>query len=275
MELVSSPIKFMKWFVSTIFERITGLLGNIREYAKKLWHATWSIFKRILFNPITIALIVGFLFWHFGPQLLKILSSGVDGIKNKFLIPLANFAKESWDMLKKVFVASVEVGKMVFNAIEWITNPKGILASTLRFLIGTFFAIKKGIKKLLVVSGRDSVDLFCMFLAGDYIGIAVRMAGAAIVKMWHWFRTTKLMKIMLGITKTLVKFGEIYLLFWPKVAQGLYGMAKAILFKRGDKVLDALMKPFTDWWKGVKSIWVDGVDRDVVVEDPMSTIGNQ
>ena len=41
--------------------------------------STWSIFKRILFNPITIALLIGSLIYFIGPKLLKMIGGDIFG----------------------------------------------------------------------------------------------------------------------------------------------------------------------------------------------------
>lgn len=101
------------------------------------------------------------------------------------------------------------IGKFLFNAINWLTKPSGIIA---RFIVGvvkTFLAIKKAIKNLMKKTGRNSVDILCMFLAGDYIGIAVHAIAGALMGFWDWFKKTTLMKLILGVVNTMVTFGKI------------------------------------------------------------------
>lgn len=71
--IVLSPIQFIKWLIPTVVDKIMGVLHNISQAVKSVLKSTYTIFKKILMNPITIAILVGglfFLLWKWlGPKL--------------------------------------------------------------------------------------------------------------------------------------------------------------------------------------------------------------
>lgn len=71
--IVLSPIQFIKWLIPEVIDKVLGVLSNISQVVKGVLKSTMGIFKRILKNPISIALIIGgvfFLLWKWlGPKL--------------------------------------------------------------------------------------------------------------------------------------------------------------------------------------------------------------
>lgn len=72
--VLMSPIQFMKWLVPSVFDRILSALSNIGQGVKKALKATGGIFKKILCNPLTIAILIGGAFLFLGKWLYEKLT---------------------------------------------------------------------------------------------------------------------------------------------------------------------------------------------------------
>lgn len=81
ISMLNLPSQFMKQIIPAIIDRTLDALNGIKQSVVNVLKSTVSIFKKILFNPITIALLIGGLFYFFGPQLLSILTGGVKFIR--------------------------------------------------------------------------------------------------------------------------------------------------------------------------------------------------
>ena len=131
-----SPIQFIKWVVTSILDRVMDLLSNIKQAVKKVLKSTWNILKRIISNPITIAILVGGLFFFLWKWLRPKLSGGIDGIKKNIITPLASIASKALNFLRKVWSVLVTVGKLLFDAIAWLTEPsKGPIAKLFKTIL--------------------------------------------------------------------------------------------------------------------------------------------
>lgn len=96
------------------------------------------------------------------------------------------------------------IGKFLFEAIAWLTDPKGWVVKAVSWVIKAFLWIKDLIKKMMKAAGKSDIDIFCMFLAGDYLGIAIHMIAGAIIKIWNWLKNTKLVKLVFGLVKGII-----------------------------------------------------------------------
>lgn len=90
----------------------------------------------------------------------------------------------------------------------------------------TIWKIKKVIGKLLKAAGKDSIDILCMFLSGDTLGIAIGMIGGLVVKAFKWMKnqywfkfTVALVKAIVGIIAMIVGFGAFV---WASIAGALW-----------------------------------------------------
>lgn len=124
------------------------------------------------------------------------------------------FALKVWDFMVGAFKVIKTVGAFIFDIVEYITRPDGILAKIIKFVVGTVFAIKKGIKWLIGKSGKDNIKALCMYLAGDTIGLLLHAALGAIKKFWRWLKTTKLMKVILNIIDAITGFFKMFGEMW-------------------------------------------------------------
>lgn len=83
--ILKSPVDFMKFMVPTLLERTMNLVSNIKQYAKSVLRSTWGLFKKILFNPITLIMLIGGLFLIFGPKIIDFATSIVDKLVFDFV----------------------------------------------------------------------------------------------------------------------------------------------------------------------------------------------
>lgn len=123
--VVMSPIHFIKWFVPMIFDKIATTLSNIYHGVKRVLRSTWSIFKKIFFNPLTIGLLIGGLLFFCVPTFRKWLTGGFIALKNGVVGTIVTFAKTAWGFLKGLASVLWGVGKFLFKVVEWVTNPEG------------------------------------------------------------------------------------------------------------------------------------------------------
>ena len=107
-----------------------------------------------------------------------------------------------------------------------------------------------------------------MFLAGDYIGIAIHMVVGMVKKVWSWLKNANLFKIVFGIIKAIL--GMYKMIYSIPLALGkalLFGAAEIVKFCMGmgsmKKVGNAFMKPFKEWWQGVVNVFNNAVS-DIV-----------
>ena len=274
--IVMSPIKFIQWVVPGILNRVLGVFGAIFQYSTKVMKSTWSVFKKILFNPITIAVLIGGIFYLFGPKLLGWLGGMVGGIKETVLPIITSIASKIGSFLMGLGRVLFTVGKFLFKIIDWITGPSGPVARLLTFLVKSFFSVKQWIKKMMGAAGKDSIDAMCMFLAGDYIGIVIHAIAGMIVKFWKWLRNTRFLKIVFGIVKGVVGMikliGSMHITLLKSLGGALWELVKGNF----SGVVTAFVKPYKDWWKQMKGVFATFSDafkdpspeNEYMTEDP-------
>ena len=259
----------MKQIIPAIIDRTLDALNGIKQSVVRVLKSSMSIFKKILFNPITIALLIGGLFYFFGPKLISMLTVGVKFIRENIVPPIVSFAKFTWKVLKGVWEIVSTVGKTLFNIINWITSPEGIVAGAIRFIIKTYMAFKKGLKWLLKMAGKSSIDALCMMLSGDLIGMVIFGLIGAIRGMWRWIKRTKLFRIFTGVIDAIVG----YFTMWGKVYMNIF---KAVihpwdsgLIKHPIDTMKKIFKPIQEWIGKVKNIFTGAKDYEVVDVDPI------
>ena len=237
MAVVKSPVNFMKWLIPAVFDRIRNCLSAIRQATKRVLNATKSIFQKILKHPLTIALIIGglfFLVWKFFGDKLSSLFGGIrDGIWStvKFI------ATKVWVMVKTVANVLWYVGKFLFTTIEKITSPDGWLAKAIIKGVKIFMFIKRGITNLMKAAGTSTIDAFCEFLAGDTIGIAIRMIGGLVVKSWQYIKRVGIIRTVINLVKAIVG----YFKMWGKLFKNLINVA----WRLAKKILNPFGKEST------------------------------
>lgn len=238
-----------------MIDKILGVLSSIAQAVKSVLKSTYSIFKKILFNPITIALLIGgvfFLLWKWlGPK----LSGGIEGIRNTIIPALTSFASKALGFIQGVGSILFSVGKFLFKVIDWITNPKGLLAKFIVSAIKLFLAFKKGLKALMKATGRNSIDILCMFLAGDTIGLALHAIAGAVKLAWDWLKKTKFFKLVMGIIKTVIAIGKLIFSLHTLVLRTIMGAVWQLVRGNFGGVVDAITKPWKDIWQQVKDLF--------------------
>lgn len=131
-------------------------------------------------------------------------------------------------------------------------------------------------------AGKSSIDIFCMFLAGDMIGIAIAAISGLVVKIWNWLKNTSVFKILFGTIKFILGMYEMIYIGLPKaLLKSLWGAARAgveAIFGMGGfgEIVDAFCRPWKEWWGGIKNLFATGIaavtygmsDRDYVDIDP-------
>lgn len=282
--LLMSPIKFMQWLIPSVFEKIRNTLHSIKQGVKGLLKSTWNILQKILFNPLTIALLIGGLFLLLCPGVLGMLSGGLQGIKEGLFPVLQSIGEKIWSFLKGAWDIITAVGGFLFTWIDKITSPDGWIVSTVASGIGMIMSIKKWIKKMMKAAGKDSIDIFCMFLAGDLIGIVINMIAGLCVKMWKWLKHKNIFRLALGLVKLILSMhamilglgvaficailnAGLKLAKWiiSKVTGGFFGGGATL----GD-VVDAFVYPFKVWWDCVKGLFEFGKE-DIAQADMKKT----
>lgn len=207
--MVTTPIQFIKWLVPAILNRISQLLSNIKSAVMSLVAKTKTLLGKILKNPFTWAVIIGGLFFVFRKWIFNWLQGEHKTLKEGVMSKLKTLAGTVLGFLKKLWMVVSTVGKFLFNAIEWLTNPKGWIATTINAVVTTFLAVKKWITEMVKKSGQSSVDALCMFIAGDYIGMALALVKAYAKKGWDLIKNTKLFRLVRSLVKSLVGFGKL------------------------------------------------------------------
>ena len=146
------------------------------------------------------------------------------------------------------------MGKFLFDIIEYVTRPHGWIVNTVIKLVKMFFKVKGWISKMMKAAGYDSIDAFCMFLAGDFIGLAIGNISGAVKNLWTWIKTSPLIAKLMGMVKGFLKIGELIFAMPIFLGKMFAEAGKAVLnwFRGknnvGGSVLDIFVKPFKDWW---------------------------
>lgn len=259
----------MKQIIPAIIDRTLDALNGIKQSVVKVLKSSMSIFKKILFNPITIAMLIGGLFYFFGPQLMSILTGGVKFIRENIVPPIVSFAKFTWKVLKGVWEIVSTVGKTLFNIIDWITSPEGIVAGAIRFIIKTYIAFKKGLKWLLKMAGKSSIDALCMMLSGDLIGMVIFGLIGAIRGMWRWIKRTKLFRIFTGVIDAIVGFFKMYGKIWVNLIKAVIHPWDSGLIRHPIDTIKKIFKPIPEWFGKIRNIFTGAKDYEVVDVDPI------
>lgn len=140
--VVMAPVKFMQQIIPAIFDRTHSAMHNVKEGIKGAWKKTWGFVRRILFNPITLTILIGGLFFIFGKWMFDTLTGGITSIKDAIFGKVSSIASSIWGFLKNVWDLVSTVGKFLFDAIAWLTNPDGWVAKSVSWVINAFLWIK-------------------------------------------------------------------------------------------------------------------------------------
>ena len=127
-------------------------------------------------------------------------------------------------------------------------------------MVKSFFEIKKWIGKMMQAAGKDSIDVLCMFIAGDMIGIAIHAIAGMVVKAWNWLKNLKFFKIAFGIMKGVVKIYGMIMKIPMVLGEALLNAGKqliAIATGQGSVkgIVTEFARPWKEWWNNIKSIF--------------------
>ena len=118
-----APVKFLQWSIPSVLERFRNVMRDIRSAAKDLYKSTWSLFKKILFSPITIALLIGALVVFFWPKLVEWVKNGISSLGKGILSTVMQWVTDVWDFAKKVWKTIVPIATAIYEFVMWLTDP--------------------------------------------------------------------------------------------------------------------------------------------------------
>ena len=118
-----APVKFLQWSIPSVLERFRNVMRDIRSAAKDLYKSTWSLFKKILFSPITIALLIGALVVFFWPKLVEWVKNGISNLGKGILNTVMQWVTDVWDFAKKVWKTIVPIATAIYEFVMWLTDP--------------------------------------------------------------------------------------------------------------------------------------------------------
>ena len=215
--MVMLPVQFMKQMLPAILDRVFDCLNGIKQVMKSLASSTLGIFKKILFNPLTIVLLIGGLFYFFGPKLYEMLTGGIADFGGTVMPKLIGFAKGILGFAQGVWSVISTVGSFLIDVIGWLTSPDSIIAGILRFVFTLYRWFKKTIKWMIGTTGSDSLKAACMFLSGDKIGLALHAIIGIVQKVWAWFKKTKTMRVIMNIINAITGFFKMFGEIWDNL----------------------------------------------------------
>ena len=266
--IVHSFAKFMGWAMQAIFDRVNDALNAIKDATYEVLKSTWGIFRRIMSNPLTIILLIAGIFAFFSDEIVDWVTAGVNWILDN-IIPcvkewalwIFDHAGQIWEWIKKISV-------WLFNFIADITSPDGWISKFINSVVDLFKKIAGYIKYIHKVTGKDAIDLLCLYLAGDTIGMLWVMLKTFAVWIWDWFKKTKFMRIVFGIINCLANIGEIIAGLWDALKEAIsnaWGKLVAWMAGKGSfkDILSSFGEPFERWWNNVKRIFNDGYYDEV------------
>lgn len=255
MGVVMAPIQFMKWMVPSVMERFRNIMSDIRSAARSVLKSTWSFFRKVLFNPITIVLLIAALVYFFGPRLWNWLSDGIGRIRDRVVFTVTSWVNTVVEWGRKIWSVVSSVGSGLFEFIDWLTDPDGWIFQTIHAIIGLILVARKWINDMMGVAGQDTVDMLCMWLAGDWIGIAYNAIKGMLLKFWEHIKDSKFVRWVKGLCNG-VRF--VKRLIWDMpiaLWDSLTSAAGNILTGHWNRVKDDFCKPWREWWNGIVSLW--------------------
>ena len=282
MDVVKTHVNFAKQFIPDLLDRMSSTASMVKRKAKQVLKSTWGVFKKILFNPITIILLVGGLFLFFGPKLIEWLTGLVGGIRDTLIPVLSKYAKKAIEILTPIWNCLCFIGKILFRVVKWLTDPDNFIVKAITAIIKMVLMFKGFLKKMMKVAGKSSIDILCMFLAGDTIGIALHTAIGLLKTIWNYVQKKGIIRKIKNLFK---QFPKLYLMIWAipgtflaSIANASWAFLKWLGSKVGigdDKavssVADAFCKPWKLWWSVIENIMNDG-DAPEIPKDQFLTV---
>ena len=97
-------------------------------------------------------------------------------------------------------------------------------------------------------TGKSNIDILCMFLAGDMVGIALHAIAGAVKLTWDFLKKTKFFKFVMGIVKTVIAIGKLIFSMHTIVLRTIMGALWQMVKGNFGGVVDAITKPWKDIW---------------------------
>ena len=272
-DVVKSHVNFTKQFIPDLLDKMSSTAGMIKQKAKRVLKSTWGVFRKILFNPITIFLLVGGLFLFFGPKLIEWLTGLVGGIRDNIIPVLSKYAKKAIEILTPIWNCLCFIGKVLFRVVKWLTDPDNFIVKAIGKIISLVLMFRGFLKKMMKAAGKSSIDILCMFLAGDTIGIALHTAIGLLKTLWNYVEKKGIIKKIKNLFR---QFPKLYLMIWAipwtflaAVSNAAWAFLKwlgsKIIGNDSDvsKVAEAFSKPWKLWWSVIDNIMNDGLAPEI------------
>ena len=64
---------------------------------------------------------------------------------------------------------------------------------------------RKFIVKMMRAAGQSTMDMLCMYIAGDYIGMAFHVIVGAVKNIWEWMKKHGIMRCIVAMIKAVAQ----------------------------------------------------------------------
>lgn len=264
--LVMAPVKFLQWVVPSILERFRSVVRDFKEASIDLYKSTWSLFKRILFNPITIALLIGALVYFFWPTLVEWIQGGIANLGKNLWGTVSSWVSNIWEFGKTVWSCIVPVATAIFKFVAWVTDPDNWVMQIVFKVLGLIRDIKKVVVDVMKIAGYDSLDFTCMWMAGDTIGLALAALEALCISAWRWFSNQPFIRKVIAMIKALCKAKKLVADLPGVMWDSFSSVVKNVFTGKWGRIIDDAVAPWKKWWGDLKNAMDNNYDYDETYE---------
>lgn len=208
-----------------------------------------------MFNPITITLIIGGLFYFFGPKLFSWLKKGISALIFKVVPAIKSFVGKAIEFLTPVWECLKTVGGWLFSILDWLTDPENWIVRTVWWIVDKLLLLRKWIKNLCRAAGKSAVDTLIMFLTGDWIGIAIAAISTLCMKFWNFLKERGIVKVMIKLVKAIIGINKMILELPIRLIESVTGALGAIIKCQWGDIPEKFSKPWKEWWQNVVGIF--------------------
>ena len=212
-------------------------------------------------------LVLGGIFFLFKDTIFGWITKFFSMLKNGVVSTVTYIATKGWEFLKGLWDFLKWIGGALYNVVKWLTDPDGFVVKTVWTIVKAVMWVKSTITGLVKQAGYDSVDAFCMFLAGDFLGLALRAIAGLVVKLWNWIKKFKFVRMVFGLVKGYIKgmmmIYKLPLTFADSIWKASKAVGKFLLgFGNLKDIGKGFAQPWLNWWNDIKSIFA-GLKQDV------------
>ena len=269
MGLVKTHVSFSQNMLPNLLKYVRQAINSIKEYSLNVLAQTWSLFKKIMFNPITTAFIVGGLFYFLWPYMTDLFHGSVERLKNDVIVPVKKFVKGAIEILTPIWEVISTVGGWIWDAVAWLTDPDNFIGQAILWIVTLKLRIKTAIAKVMKIGGASSIDFLCMWLAGDTIGMALHFIFGMVKMAWDWLKDKGVVKMAINLVKALFNIQKMIWMLPITLVESILGagweLVKWITSKLSggalggntkiEEVWNAFTKPWKEWWSNIKDIF--------------------